>query len=69
MTKQWVCGVGHFQKQKERGGVHVPPTEVVVMVWAVAMSDGSLLSRLHWLHHHVNALVKEPETGGERERR
>lgn len=38
------------------------------MVWAVAMSGSSLSSRLHWLHHHVNALVKELETGRERER-
>lgn len=61
--------MGHFPKQKERGGVCAPPAKVAVMVWAVVVSSSSLSSRLHWPHRHANALVKELETGRERERR
>ena len=63
MTKQRVCGVGHSQKQKAMGG------EVAVMVWAVVVSGSSLYSHLNWAHHHVNALVKELQTGRERQSR
>ena len=37
------------------------------MVWAAVVSGGSLSSQLHQPHHHVNALVKELETGRGRE--
>lgn len=51
MTKQRVCGVGHFQNWKERG-----------VVWALAITGSTLSSCLHWPHQHVNALAKELET-------
>lgn len=41
MTKQQVCRVGHFENQKERGGVCAPPTKVVVMAWIVVVYSSS----------------------------
>lgn len=64
MTKQQVCGVGHFDKQKERGGVCARPTKVAVVVWgAVASASPPPPFHFHWLYHHVIAAVTEEEKG------